>query len=159
MEHLKQIRWLYAEKFLKDSSRSMIFQFARDKCATDLDQWTEFQQNQLSQSLSADLSENINILARKVAILLIRCRLQHILEQPWVKFPLNPILHYTVSSWIEKTITKTIRTRGNSYCFHIHIWSCDAFVNVSFLCVPVQEDTTQYIWKTGNLVLTTRLKT
>ena len=76
----------------------MIFQFARDKCATDLDQWTEFQQNQLSQSLSADLSVNINILARKVAILLIRCRLQHILEQPWVKFPLNPILHYTVSS-------------------------------------------------------------
>ena len=33
-------------------------------------------------------------------------------------------------------------TRGNSYCFHIHTWSCDAFVNVSFLCVPVHEDTT-----------------
>ena len=82
MEHLKQIWWLYAEKFLKDSSRSMIFQFARDKRATNLDQWIEFQQNQLSQSLSADLSVNINILARKVAILPIRCRLQHILEQP-----------------------------------------------------------------------------
>ena len=35
-------------------------------------------------------------------------------------------------------------TRGNSYCFHIHTWSCDAFVNVSFLCVPVHEDTTKF---------------
>ena len=35
-------------------------------------------------------------------------------------------------------------TRENSYCFHIHTWSCDAFVNVSFLCVPVHEDTTKF---------------
>ena len=35
-------------------------------------------------------------------------------------------------------------TRGNSYCFHIHTWSCDAFVNVSFLCVPVHDDTTKF---------------
>ena len=42
-------------------------------------------------------------------------------------------------------------TRGNSYCFHIHTWSCDAFVNVSFLCVPVHEDTTQLAVNTAPL--------
>ena len=48
MERLKQIWWLCTEKFLKDSSRSVIFQFARDKRATDLyvhlhmQRWTKF---------------------------------------------------------------------------------------------------------------------
>ena len=32
-------------------------------------------------------------------------------------------------------------TRGNSYCFHIH-GVVTQFVNVSFLCVPVHDDTT-----------------
>ena len=33
------------------------------------------------------------------------------------------------------------RTQGNSYCFHIH-GVVTQFVNVSFLCVPVHDDTT-----------------
>ena len=39
------------------------------------------------------------------------------LQKHSVKFPHSPILHYAFSSWIEKTMTKTI------YCFTI-VWGC-----------------------------------
>ena len=42
-----------------------------------------------------------------------------------VKFPHNPILHYAFSSWIEKTMTKTI---------HYHIGKTDLFYNSMRLC-------------------------
>ena len=41
-----------------------------------------------------------------------------------VKFPHSPILHYAFSSWIEKTMTKTI---------HCH-WETDLFYNSMGLC-------------------------
>ena len=41
-----------------------------------------------------------------------------------VKFPYSPILHYAFSSWIEKTMTKTIRCQ----------WETDLFCNSMGLC-------------------------
>ena len=41
-----------------------------------------------------------------------------------VKFPHSPILHYAFSSWIEKTMTKTIH----------HHWETDLFYNSMGLC-------------------------
>ena len=49
-------------------------------------------------------------------------------------------------------------TKGNCYCFHILTWSCDAFVNVSILCVhttiqPLKPCSEQYwaYWLTAGI--------
>ena len=56
-------------------------------------------------------------------------------------------LQFTAPNTVQDQIFGAVlvyRYTGEFLLFHIHTWSCDAFVNVSFLCVPVHEDTTKF---------------
>ena len=48
-----------------------------------------------------------------------------------VKFPHSPILHYAFSSWIEKTMTKTIAI-GNTDFFHNSMGLCENFTDTVY---------------------------
>ena len=43
------------------------------------------------------------------------------------KFPHSPILHYAFSSWIEKTMTKTIHCLGKTDLFYNRMGLCGNF--------------------------------
>ena len=47
--------------------------------------------------------------------------------QSMVKFPHRPILHYAFSSWIEKTMTKTIHCLGKTDLFYNRMGLCGNF--------------------------------
>ena len=51
-----------------------------------------------------------------------------------VKFPHSPmpILHYAFSSWIEKTMTKTIRCHWENRFFYNSMGLCGNFINYCF---------------------------
>ena len=48
-------------------------------------------------------------------------------KQCWEKFLHSPILHYTFSSWIEKTMTKQYIAIGKTDLFYSSMGLCDKF--------------------------------
>ena len=54
-----------------------------------------------------------------------------------VKFPHSPILNYAFSSWIEKTMTKTINFhRENRFLFTI-VWGCAEILSTCNLKISI----------------------
>ena len=49
-----------------------------------------------------------------------------------VKFPHSPILHYPFSSWIEKTVTKTIHCHWENIFFYNSMGLCGSFTTELF---------------------------
>ena len=49
------------------------------------------------------------------------------------KFPHSPILHYVFSSWIEKTMTKTIHCHWENRFVFIIVWGCVEILSIIVL--------------------------
>ena len=56
------------------------------------------------------------------------------MEADW--FPHSPIQHFAFSSWIEKTMTKTIHCIGKTDLFYNSIGLCGNFIRLISYCYP-----------------------